>query len=515
MSRVDVVVIGAGVNGLVAATLLAKRGKSVVLVERRDVAGGLAAGEEFHPGYRTVGVLHDASAFRPGLVRELDLERHGLKREASAPDVFAPETDGPGLRIAHDPAAAHAEIAAHSPRDADRYAEYRAFLARLGPFARGVLEASPPDPERTSKLTLARTGWALRRLGRRDMMELLRIGPMRVADWLNEWFETELLACALAVPSLLHGFVGPWSPGTNALLLRHEFLVGHPIRGGPAALVRALEASARAAGVEIRLGAEVSGMLLEKGAAAGVTMAAGEELASSAVLATCDPKTALLGLVPPAQRSPRLTRHIEGYRCAGSTAKVNLALSQPFRLASRPNEPMPGVVRIGATFDDQERAFDPVKYGELPSAPILEIIVPSETDPACAPAGHAVLSILVHAVPSEPSGGWTDERRTELGNIVVRTLARYAPDLEASIVARDVATPADLARRYGVWGGHLMHGEHGLDQLLARPTPECAAGGTPWPGIRLGGSGSWPGGGVLGVPGALAAGSLVGSQSRA
>jgi phytoene dehydrogenase-like protein len=509
----DVLVLGAGVNGLTAAALLARRGRSVVVVERRAVAGGLAAGEEFAPGYRHVGLLHEAGEYRPALIRELELEKHGLRAGAAPEDVFAPQRVGSGLRLAHDPARAEEEIGRYSRRDAARYRAYRDFLGRLRPLAERLLAEVPPDPGRRDPAALARLagdGWALRRLGADTMMDVLRLGPMCVADWLREWFETELLGALLAGPAVRFGFTGPWSPATNALLVRHEMLMGAAPEGGPAALARALESAARAAGAQLRLGAEARRIRVAGGQVLGVTLSDGEEIDAAAVLATCDPRTVFTSLLPPEVVGPRLRQRMEAWRAKGMTAKVHLAVSRPLRFACRPDL---AVTRAftGETLDGLERQFDFAKYRRCSERPVLDILVPTETDPSLAPAGGHVVSVLAHWTPRDLEGGWTDAARDRLGTAVLAALGEVAPDLPGSVVEIEVLTPADLEERYGLSGGHPLHGEHGLDQLLVRPAPECAGYGTPIGGLFLGGSGSWPGGGLTGRPGALAAAALAGA----
>lgn len=502
MSR-SVIVIGAGVNGLVAAALLAKRGFGVQVLERRDAVGGLAAGEEFHPGYRTAGTLHDAACLRPQVVTELALERHGLALAPCSPDVVSVAADGPGLRVAADAARAKAAIAAVSPKDADAYARFRAFLDRTGPVIASLLDERPPDPT-GSAWELAKQAWGMRGLSNADRMELLRIAPMCVADWLNEWFETPALSCALAMPALLGGRHGPWAPATAALLLRREALAGRAAEHGPAAIVSALTAACAAHGAKVRTSAPVASIRFRDGRACGVTTEDGDEADADAVLATCDPKTAVLRLIPRDECPPHLADALRAYRCRGTTAVVRLALSAPLTFAGREGEAI-AYARTGASFDGMERAFDPVKYGRSAEEPLLDIHVPSVCDPSRAPEGHAVVTILAHAVAS---GG--DAASAEgIGDAVVDALARVAPGVRGTIVARETLGPAELEERYGLWGGDLLHGEHGLDQLALRPARECARHATPWPGLYLGGSGSWPGGGLTGSPGRLAARTIV------
>lgn len=496
MSR-PVIVVGGGVNGLVAAALLAKRGRPVRVLERASEPGGLAAGHEFHPGYHTAGTLQDTSHLRDWVVDELGLEKHGLQRTAGVPGVFAPERDGRGILIAHDADEASAEIAAHCARDAERYREYRAFLARIAPLARRVLNSPPPDPATTSPWHLMSQAWAFRRLGARDIREILRVAPMCTADWLGEWFETERLSSALTAPALVAGSVGPWSPSTNGLLLRHEVLAGRAAVHGPRSVVAALLTALTAHGGTVQCGSEVTDIRFEAGRARGVTLASGEDVDADEILITSDPRTALLGWIPPSECAPELASRLHRFRSVGTTAVVHLALNTPLRFAGRPDLAVAHAV-TGETFDELERSFDPAKYGQGSERPFLDVHVPSIADPELAPSGHAVVSILAHAFAGAPDREW-------VGDQVVSMLDELAPGIESSVVGRQVLTPADLADRHSLGGGHLYHGEHGLDQLLARPCPECSGYRTPWPGIVLGGSGSWPGGGISGLPGALAA----------
>lgn len=506
MSRYEVIVIGAGHNGLTAATLLAKRGKRVVVVERRQRIGGLAAGEEFHDGYRTAGVLHDTSAVRGWVIDQLQLRKHGLELHRRPPPVFVSQREGTGYLHWRDPDRAKEEIGPRSSRDVDAYRKYRAFLGRVAVVVRKIFDDFPPDtrgvglPELWS---LARKAISLRMLGKSDMMELFRVAPMCVGDWLGEWFETEILRTAIAEPAVVHGLTGPWSPGTSLNLILHETLAGPMVKGGPAALVAALGRAARAAGVEIRTGARVARLNLQDGAVAGVTLAGGEVLEAPQIAASCDPKHLFLDLVPPQMLELEFERNVTLFRARGTTAKVNLALSGYPEIAGRPGL-QPALLRTGATLDELERAFDPVKYRDFALEPMLEVYVPSIEQPDLAPSGHQVFSILAHWVPYDLDGGWTDESKERLLESVLDTLSGHMPDLRRALVGAEVATPVDLETAYGVTGGHLYHGEHAIDQLVLRPTPECARYRTPFRGLFLCGSGSHPGGGITCAPGALA-----------
>lgn len=502
----EVIVIGAGHNGLTAAALLAKSGRRVLVLERRDVIGGSAAGVEFHPGFRAGGVLHDTSSLHPRVVEALRLEKHGLTT-CEPPAVLAPERDGPGLLLHGTVDVAAQEIAALSSRDAKQYRAYRAFFDRIAPLVTRIMTQPPayvPGQGTSSPLAIIGSGLAARRLGREELVELLRIVPMCVADWLNERFETEILKCVLAAPALDAAFGGPWSPGTMGNLIRLEAGPRRAVRGGAAALIDALATVAQRYGAEVRTGAPVTEIRVRNGVVRGVLLADGATLDAPIVAASCDPKHALLDLVDRREVSTRLEQGIRTSRTRGTTAQVNLALDGPLRFAGRPEVDV-GRARIAETIDDMERAFDAVKYDRCPATPILDVHVVNVEDPLCAPDGGSVVSILAHFVPYDHESGWTDATREALGDVVVDLLSQYAPTVTASILAREVLSPVDIETRYGLTGGHLHHGEHALDQLLVRPCPECARYATPISGLYLCGGGVHPGGGITGLPGLLGA----------
>ncbi len=517
----DVVVVGAGHNGLTAALRLARAGRRVLVVEGHERPGGLCRTEEFHPGYRVPGLLHDEGLVPPDLVASQGLDRHGLRlRDAPALFVGAGGNGG-GLLLDRDPEKAARALAAVSAADAAAYREWRRFLGRVGGFVRDLLARVPPPISPASIKTagdfwaLGRLGLGLRRLGRRDMTELLRVAPMCVADWLNERFATPWLVEGLAAPAVAATFMGPWSAGTAGLLLLRECAAGRYLEGGPAALVTALGAAGRERGVEVRAGVPVERIRIASGRVAGVRLASGEEIDAPVVAASCDPRRTFLELLPPGAVETRLERQIENFRARGTTAKVHLALSGPLEVTdSTGGRLTPEVLRLGGgTVDHLERAFDAVKYRRFSSEPFLDVRVPTVADPALAPAGHHVVSILASFAPHDLEGGWTDPRREELGDAVVAALARHAPDVASRIVAREVLTPAELETRWSLTGGHLHHGEHALDQLFAmRPVSRAARYATPIPGLFLAGSGSHPGGGVTALPGWLAAGVILKSN---
>ena len=506
-SAYDVIVIGAGHNGLTAAALLAKQGRKVLILERRSIIGGLAAGEEFHPGYHSVGLLQDTGQVRARVVRALDLKSHGLEISARRPSVLALDPAGRGMLLGSKDRQTAKEISAYSREDAGQYLKYRKFIKRVADAVNRIFDEPPPaveSPDGRTLWGLFRTGFALRRLGKTTMLEFLRVSPMCVADWLNEWFENNCLKAALAGAGLTGNFAGPWSPGTAFNLLLWECSAKHCMKGGPHSLITALEKAAQSQGVEIRTGSEVSEVQISGGQITGVVIKSGEHIQAPIVAASCDPRHTFLDLVPGHQVENWQKRRIRHIRGTGTTAKVNLALNRQLEFNGRSAEKI-AFARTGYHLDKIEKAFDVCKYGQFSAEPILDIHIPSVSNPDLAPPGHSVVSILVHFVPYGLQPQWDQDQIEKLGNAVVGTLEQYAPGVTHAIVAREVLSPVDLAARYGLVRGHILHGEHALDQLILRPTPECARYHTPIKGLYLCGSGSHPGGGITCGPGALAA----------
>jgi len=511
MSKYDVIVIGGGHNGLTTAAILAKKGKKVLVLEKRNVLGGIAAGEEFHPGYSTTGLLHDTSGVRSNVVQNLQLEKHGLILEKNRPDVTLLSKDGKSTTLKSNTEETAKEISSFSTKDAEAYIEYQEFVKRVSKVFNDLMDNPPPNVDvenltMASIVVLAKKGMLLKGLGNQTMMELLKVAPMCVADFLNEKFETDFLKAGISAPAVYGSYGGPWSAYSTINLLLWECAAKVNIKGGPQSLIAALVNVSEEAGVEIRTGEEVERILLnEDGIATGVRLKGGEEINSSTVAASCTPKETFLNLFDDFQLEYEFTYWIEKIRSRGTTAKVNIAVNKKVELNGKTSE----YARTGNSFDEMEKAFDPVKYKEVTDAPFLDIHIPTVSNPSLAPSGHSVVSVLAHQIPFDFEEGWTEKTKKELGKNVLKELEKYAPDISKAVVGMEVISPQDLEERYSLTQGHIYHGEHFVDQLVTRPIPSCARYSTPVSGLFLCGSGSHPGGGITCAPGSMAAAEIL------
>jgi len=511
----DTIIIGGGHNALVAAFYLAKGGRKPLVLERRAVVGGCATSEEFAPGYRAATLAHTLGPIRPSIVRDMQLEKRGVRFVQPDPRLVAPGTDGRAIVFSTDPARTAESIRPFSSKDAAKYPEFCAVLARVGGFLSGLLEMTPPSidaPSAGEMWELLKTGRKFRALGKKESFALLRWGPMAVADLVAEWFETDLLQAAIAARGIHGTAMGPWSAGTGAVLLLKAAIDPQPggasvtAAGGPGAVTRAMAEAAREAGAEIRTGADVSRILVKDGAAAGVGLADGTEIPATTVVSGADPRQTFLSLVDPIELDPGFITRIRNYRCPGTVAKVNVALrGLPSFRGVTGDAVLGGRIHIGPGVDYLERAFDASKYGECSAAPYLDVAFPSVHDPSMAPAGRHVMSVHVQYAPFKRRGGW-DGHSAALTDLVVRTLETYAPGLGGLVEHTQAITPLDLERTFGLTGGHVHHGELALDQLFTmRPTLGWADYSTPIGGLYLCGSGTHPGNGLTGMSGANAA----------
>ncbi|MCU0505980.1 MAG: NAD(P)/FAD-dependent oxidoreductase [Chloroflexi bacterium] len=527
----DAIVVGAGHNGLVAATYLAKAGLRTLVLERRDRAGGLVGTVEIADGTYAPSFFHTVGRLRPAIAKDLGLYDSGLGLVAPEVRVFAPRPDGRAITLWSDPARTANELRTWSPADADAYVDFDRRVRALSRFLGDIGDTTPPDPSSPTVSDALRgllLGRAFRGLDRKDAQALLRYLPMAVADFVAEAFETDAVRAVLAWRGVRFTAMGPWSGGTTQVLLTDSAgndggAAGETVfaRGGPGALADALVAAARAAGVEVRTNAEVVAIRTVGDRAVGVALASGEEIDAPVVASALDPKTTILSLLDPMTAGPTLRWRAGNVRTPGSVTKVNLALSSlPAFPAAGSGEDgakrLRGRILLADGVDAVERAFDASKYGRVSDELVLEATIPSLVDRSLAPEGRHVMSVIAQWTPyTLRDGRWDDAARKAVGDAVVARLETVAPGISGLVTARQVLTPGDIERELGVAGGHPYHGEPGLDQWFAwRPMLGLARYRYPVAGMYLCGSGSHPGGGVTGVPGRNAAREIVADRKR-
>lgn len=529
--RHDVLIIGAGQNSLVAAFYLAHAGHKPLVLERCSTVGGAFAVGEFHPGFRA-SILDDdfQGPLAPAIIKDMHLDR-GAKTSAghqahAQATVFAPHPDGRALLLQNDVHQSASAIAAFSQTDAAKYVELDSVLRTAHPLIHDFLLMTPPEIDHPSSAdiwNLLRTGRAFRKLGRKRMQHFLRWGPMAVADFVAEFFETELLRAVIASRGIFGAAAGPWSAGTTALLLLRLGAGGLPCgnspqaRAGAASLPDALASAAQQAGAQIRTCAEVVRILVKNGAVSGVVLVSGEEISAKVIVSGADPKRTFLHFLEPMHLAPSFLAKMQNYRSRGVVARILLALDALpnfTALQKLPKEQRPaalsGRIHIGPDIDYLERAFDASKYGQFSPAPYLEASIPSLRDPSLAPAAHHVMSIHVQYAPYQLNNSNWSEQRDALADTVINTLAQYAPDLPSKVLARRVITPFDLERDYSLTGGHISHGELSLDQLFTmRPLLGFARYSAPIRKLFLCGPGTHPGIGLAGASGFNASRQIV------
>lgn len=516
MSKYDCLVIGGGHNGLVAAAYLGGAGRKVCVLERRHILGGCTSTEELWPGFRASPAAYVISLFLPQIIGDLKLHERGLEILPRDPSSFTPLLDGRYLLLGHDDESNRREIAKFSTRDADAYPKYHAMLTRIAESLEPLLVSPPPKlPPRVRDLG---KWWLYRRAmqhlgGRlREAIEMMTASATRILD---RWFESQVLKATLATDAIIGAFAPPSMPGSAYVLLHHVMgqaggrrgVWGY-VRGGMGGLADALENACLTAGVEIRREAEVARIRLDRGVAAAVTLADGTEIAAKAVASNLDANQTFLRLVGEEHLPEEFVRQVRNVDYASASAKVNLALdglpdldtgTMDRRVALR------GTTHLAPTLEYIERAFDDAKYGRPSREPVLEITIPSIIDPSLAPPGKHVASIFVQYAPYHLAEGTWDEKRDEFADRCIEVFARYAPNVKDLILHRQVLTPPDMERIYGLTGGNIMQGAMGLDQL----GPMRLDYRTPIKGLYLCGAATHPGGGVIGACGLNAARAIL------
>ena len=527
MTHYDAIIIGGGHNGLVCAAYLAKAGRKVLVLESRHVLGGAAVTEELYPGFKFSVCSYVVSLFRPHIIRELDLARHGMELIPLECSLL-PLPNGDSLCRWSDCHETRREIARFSQRDAEIYPEFGMAMTKLSYFARDIIDSTAPDPASMNPveiIKLLRLGKKFQALGP-DLIHLnMQLMTMSAVDFLDEWFESPVLKAPMSVSGIIGTMLGVRSPGTAYVLLHHymgdidgAFRSWGFSKGGTGGVSLAVANAARSFGAEIRTEAPVERVLLQGGKAIGVVMKSGDEIRSNTVVSGVDPHRTFLKLVGESELDPDFITRLKRYKMRGSSGKVNLAVDRLPQFSCRTNgtRHLRGDIAICPSIDYIEKAYDQAKYGDFSERPYLNVVIPSLVDPSVAPPGKHIVSCFVQYAPYHIKEGpaYWPQRREAFGDTVVDTLAEYCPGLKESILFRQVLTPWDLEQQFGLTEGNIFHGELTAEQLLfQRPVAGWAKYKTPIKNLWMCGSGTHPGGGIMGAPGELAAKTMLKTRS--
>jgi phytoene dehydrogenase-like protein len=512
----DVIVIGGGHNGLVNAAYLAKAGKKVLVLERRHVLGGAAVTEEIIPGFLFSECSYVVSLLRPEIIRELDLPRHGLEI-LPLDGTFSPMPDGNHLWRMNDHAKSIREIRRHSRVDAEAYDEFSKMMTPMCRFVKPMLSMVPPDPTTLNPRDLKQLHFMMQRfreLSSDERYTLIQLMTMSSADFLDQWFETDVLKATMSASGIIGTFLGIRSPGTAYVLLHHymgeidgAFRSWGFSRGGTGAISNAIAAAAREAGVEIRTKAPVGKIVVKNGRAAGVVLQSGEQIGANVVSSSVDPHLTFEKFLETSELPSDFLEGVRRYKFRGSSGKVNIALDALPEFKSIPGDGahLRGAISISPSMEYMERAYDDAKYGHYSRRPYIDMVIPSLTDPSVAPPGKHVLSCFVQYAPYKLAEGTWDDQREAFGDNVIDTISEYAPNIKKIIVGRQILTPLDLEREFGLTQGNIFQGELSLEQLFfLRPVAGWAYYRTPVDNLYMCGSATHPGGGIMGANGRIA-----------
>ena len=517
----DAILIGGGHNGLVCAAYLARAGKRVLVLERRAVVGGAAVTEEFHPGFRNSVASYTVSLLQPKVIAELELERHGLRVVPRRLNNFLPLGKGDYLLAGGGRTAE--QVARFSARDAARLPEYEQRLELFADVLRAQALQAPPNPSGQRGLAAlpelwkaGKLGWQLQGLAPALQQELMDLFTISAAEYLDRWFESAPIKALFGFDGIVGNYASPYAPGTAYVLLHHVFgesngvkgAWGHAI-GGMGAITQAMARAAREAGAEIRTDAAVDKVVVEHGRAVGVALAGGEVLRGSAIVANVNPKLLYERLLDPAEVPAATRERMANWRCGSGTFRMNVALSRlpEFSVLPGQGDHLTAGIIIAPSLDYMDQAYVDARRHGWSREPVVEMLIPSTLDDSLAPPGQHVASLFCqHVAPQLPDGRSWDDHREEVADLMIATVDKHAPGFAASVLGRQIMSPLDLERTFGLIGGDIFHGALSLNQLFsARPMLGQAAYKGALPGLYLCGSGAHPGGGVTGAPGHNAA----------
>jgi phytoene dehydrogenase-like protein len=523
----DVVIIGGGHNGLACAAYLAKAGLDVLVLEKRGVVGGAAATEEPWPGYRVSSASYVVSLMPPRVVRELDLKRFGYEVSIITPDYFVPFPDGTSLTLWGDAERDAAAIGRFSERDAAAYVAFDRYFDRVARLLKDLLFVVPPNMNLRDLPKWAATAGRFRKWSGRDLHETVRLFTMSAADFLDEWFEDERVKGALATQAIIGAWCGPMTPGSAYVLMHHWIgeVDGHAgawgwARGGMGGISAAMARSAEAAGAEIRTDAEVDRVAINaSGRAVGVALADGSLVRAQRVVSCAHPVTTYLSLIGEERLPGDVVHDVKRYRTRSGSVKLNVALSElpAFPAWDQEGDLHKGLVAVSPSIEYLERAWDDAKFGRMSEHPYVEVVFPTAHEPeGLAPKGkHLMLAFSQYGPYELAEGSWDEGGRDDYAARVLKALGEFAPSLESAVEHLEVLTPRDIEERFGLIGGNIMQGELTPDQLFSfRPIPGHGDYRTPVAGMYLCGSGTHPGGGVMGVPGRNAASVILRDHKR-